>query len=106
MAYKILWQSKPSGTSNTTLYTVPAWKSTVTSSITIANTTATADTFRIHIVPSWQSVGDTYVFAKDSGILGNDTITATVGFTLGEWDFINVYSWSWNVAFAVYGNEV
>ena len=50
--YKVLGQSNPSATTETTLYTVPASSSTVVSTIAIANQAGTAATYRIAIRPS------------------------------------------------------
>jgi hypothetical protein len=50
--YKILGQTAPSAGSETLNYTVPSSKSTLVRSINITNTSATADTYNIAILPS------------------------------------------------------
>ena len=53
LAYKVLGQNSPSATTNTTLYTCPAQKQAVVSSIVVVNRNASGGTYR------------TYVYAKD-----------------------------------------
>jgi hypothetical protein len=61
MAKKVLGQSNPAATTLTTLYTVPAGKETVVSSISVANLTATAATFRLAVRPAGESIANKHV---------------------------------------------
>ena len=56
--YKVLGQSAPSATTDTTLYTVPASTETVVSTIAVANRAATNATFRIAIRPDGASIAN------------------------------------------------
>lgn len=109
MAYKILGQSKPSATSETTLYTVPAAKSAVVSTITVGNVTWSSlpDAYRIYIIPSGGGSGtDGTALCKDFTIVGKDMIAFTLWITLATWDKINVYSSSGYCTFMAFGNEI
>ena len=55
-AYKVLGQSNPSATTNTTLYTVPSATSAVVSTLTVCNQSSTAATYRIAVRPAGASV--------------------------------------------------
>ena len=108
-AYKILGQSNPSATTETTLYTVPSSTSTVVSSVSICNQTASAATYRIAVQPSadagsnaaakhWIVYGAT-VAASDSTIL-------TLGLTLATGDRVRVYASTANLSFSAFGSEI
>ena len=107
MAKKILGQSNPSATTLTTLYTVPSAKSAVVSSISIANLTATAATYRIVIqlaADAGAAVNKQY-FAYDITVGASDSTVITVGVTLATGDLIKVYASTANIAFQAFGDE-
>ena len=108
-AYKVLGQSNPSATTNTTLYTVPASTSAVVSSISVANLTSTAATFRL-IVQKSADVSTTITNAQyigyDITVGASDTTIITVGVTLATGDVIKVYASTANLAFQAYGSEI
>ena len=86
--YKVLGQSNPSATTLTTLYTVPSATSAVVSTITIANQTSTAATYRVSIrVAGAADTAKQYV-AYDISLPGNATDTLTLGVTLAATDVI------------------
>ena len=90
--YKVLGQSNPSATTATTLYTVPASTSTVVSTITVANLTGTAATFRISVRPAGASQTNAMYVAYDVTVGASDTTTMTLGLTLATTDVITVYA--------------
>jgi hypothetical protein len=102
---KVLGQSNPSATTLTTLYTVPAATSTVCSSITICNRSATATTFRIAIRPAGAVVSNEHYLYYDVTIAGNDTFIATIGITLATTDVVSVYATLNTLSFHLYGQE-
>ena len=108
-AYKVLGQSNPSATTNTTLYTVPSATAAVVSSISIANLTATAATFRL-IVQKSADVSSTITNAQyigyDITVGASDTTIITVGLTLATGDVIKVYGSTATLAFQAFGSEV
>lgn len=108
MAKKILGQSNPAATTVTTLYTVPASKEAVVSTISVANLTATAATFRIILQPSADvsaTILNKQYFAYDITLGASDSTIITVGITLATGDVIKVYGSTANIAFQAFGDE-
>lgn len=105
-AYKVLGQTNPSATTNTSLYTVPSATSAVVSSITIANLGASAGTFRIAVRPAGESIENKHYIAYDTTIAALDTLTLTLGITLATTDVVTVYASSATMSFNAYGSEI
>ena len=105
MSKKALGQSNPAATTATSLYTVPASKEAVVSSISVANLTATAATFRIAIRPLGAVLANVHYFAYDITVGASDTTVITVGITLATTDVITVYASTANLVFHAYGDE-
>lgn len=105
--YKVLAQSQPAATTNTTLYTVPAATSTVVSTITVCNQTSTQQTYRIAVRPGGASLAGQHYIAFDVPLQANDTTAITLGITLAATDVITVYaSAGTSLSFAAFGSEV
>lgn len=103
--YKILGQSNPSATTETTLYTAAA--PAVVSSIVICNQTANAATYRIATRPS----GDGSTTAKHWIVYGatvgaSDSTALTLGLTLATGDLIRVYASTATLSFSAFGSEI
>ena len=102
---KVLGQSNPSATTQTTLYTVPAATSTVVSSIMICNQSSTNATFRIAIQVSGASlVAQDYIY-YNAPLSGFNTFAATLGLTLAATDVVSIYSSTSNLSFSIFGQE-
>lgn len=104
--YKVLAQSQPSATTNTTLYTVPAATSTVVSTVTVCNQTSTQQSYRIAVRPGGASIAGQHYIAYDVPIQANDTTALTLGITLATTDVITVYASSASMSFSAFGSEV
>lgn len=104
--YKVLGQSAPSATTNTTLYTVPAATDTVVSSIVIANRDSSAATFRIAIRPAGATLANQHYIAYDVTVGASDSTVLTLGLTLDTTDVITVYASTANLSFSAYGSEI
>jgi glucose-6-phosphate dehydrogenase assembly protein OpcA len=104
--YKVLGQSAPSATTETTLYTVPASTSTVASTISVCNRAATSDTFRIAIRPAGATLATSHYIAFDTVVPANDAITITAGVTLATTDVVTVYAGTANLTFSLFGAEI
>jgi hypothetical protein len=102
---KVLGQSNP-GASLADLYTVPSTTNTVVSTIMVANTTASASTYRIAILPSGGSIGTEHYIAYDVAITANNSVSITSGFTLATGDKIKVYGGASGVVFSAFGSEL
>ncbi len=105
-AYKVLGQSTPSATTNTSLYTVPSATSTVVSTVTVCNQASTAGTFRIAIRPAGASIAAQHYLAYDTPIAANDNIALTLGITLATTDVVTIYASSATMSFAAFGSEI
>lgn len=108
-AYKILGQVNPSGSTESTLYTVPADTSAVVSSIAVCNQTASSATFRIAVQPSADAGSN--AAAKHYLVYGTtvgaaDTVVLTIGVTLATGDRIRVFASNANLSFSAYGSEI
>ena len=104
--YKVLAQSNPSATTNTTLYTVPSATSTVVSTVTVCNQASTAGTFRIAVRPAAATLEAKHYLAYDTPIAANDTIALTLGITLATTDVVTVYASAATMSFNAYGSEI
>ena len=104
--YKVLGQSNPAATTATTLYTVPASTSAVVSTISVANLTGTAATFRIAVRPAGASLANQHYLAYDVTVAASDTTVMTLGVTLATTDVITVYASTANLAFSAFGSEI
>lgn len=105
MAKKVLGQSNPSATTATTLYTVPASKEAVVSSISICNLASSSATYRIAIRPAGAGLANQHYLAYDVTVGAADTTIITVGITLATTDVITVYASTANLAFSAFGDE-
>lgn len=104
--YKVLGQSSPLATTETTLYTVPALTKAIVSSIIIANRGVSTAYFRISISVAGASTSNKDYIYYDLPIGGNDTFIATVGITLATTDVVRVYSSNSSLSFSLYGSEI
>jgi hypothetical protein len=104
--FKVLGQSAPAATTLTDAYTVPAATSAVVSTITVANRSATATTFRLAIAIAGAGAANAQYLAYDVVISGNETKAFTIGATLAATDVVRVYATLATVSFNVFGSEL
>jgi hypothetical protein len=104
--YKVLGQSNPSATTNTSLYTVPSATSAVLSTVTICNQASTAGSFRIAVRPAGAALAAQHYVAYDVAIAANDTTALTLGLTLATTDVVTIYASSATMSFNAYGSEI
>lgn len=104
--FKILGQSSPSANTSVTLYTVPASTQSVVSTINICNTTASTTTCRIAAVPNGESLSLEHYIAYDATVSAKDSVSLTIGVTLGTGDTLMVYASTASVSFGAFGSEV
>lgn len=103
--YKVLGQSNPAATTETTLYTAGA--AAVVSTIVVCNQGSAPATFRIAIRPS----ADGATAAKHWIVYGAtvdaaDATYITAGITMATSDKIQVYASSANLSFNAFGSEI
>jgi hypothetical protein len=104
--HKVLGQSNPSANTNADLYTVPSATQTIASTLSIANLSATATTFRVAVRPAGAAIANQHYVSFDVPIPGNDTVGLTLGLTLAATDVVTVRAGSANVAFSLFGCEI
>jgi len=102
---KVLGQSNPLAATLTAAYTVPASTSTTVSSITVANRSATATSFRISVAVAGAADSDEQYIYYDVNIPGNDSFVATIGATLEATDVVRVYATLATLSFNIFGIE-
>jgi hypothetical protein len=105
-SYKVLGQVKPSATTDTTLYTVPAATQTVSSTLSICNQSATSATFRVRIKVNGAADDGKQYLVYDAPIDGNDTLLLTFGASLAVADVVRVYASSADLSFQLFGTEL
>lgn len=105
MAKKVLGQSNPAATTATTLYTVPAGKSAVISTLVIANLSSTAATYRVAVRVAGAALANSQYIAYDVALSGNDSTALTLGITLAATDVVTIYASTANVTFTAFGDE-
>jgi hypothetical protein len=106
IAYKVLAQSAPSATTNTDIYTVGSGKQAVVSTITVANRSATARSYRIAVRPAGATLANQHYIAYDVVVAANDTTALTLGVTLTATDVVTVYASTTDLSFGIFGSEI
>ena len=104
--YKVLGQANPAATTATTAYTVASSTQAVVSSIVVANLGGTSGTFRIAVRPDGAVLENKHYLVYDATLAATDSLTLTLGITLGDTDVVTVYASSANFAFNLFGSEI
>ena len=104
--YKVLGQSAPSATTDTTLYTVPAATDAIVSSLVIANRDSSSATFRVAVRPAGATLANQHYIAYDVTVGASDSTVLTLGLTLDATDVITVRASTANLSFSAYGSEI
>lgn len=104
--YKVLGQSNPSANTLTAVYTVPAATQSVISTVTICNQNANATTFSIAVQPAGAAIAAKHYINFNTPLPGNDTITLTIGMTLGNTDVLSANVGSATVSINAFGSEI
>lgn len=104
--YKVLGQSNPSATTETTLYTVPASTEAVISTIVVCNQAGADATFRIAVRPDGATLAAQHYLAYDVTVGASDSTTLTLGITLDATDVVTVYASSATLSFNAFGSEI
>ena len=108
-AYKTLGQSNPSATTATSLYTVPSSTSTVVSTITVCNQSASNASFSIALMNSSEfnaSAPAATFLIRGAVVPAADTLVLTMGLTANTGAVIAANTNSANISFAAFGSEI
>jgi hypothetical protein len=106
VSYKILGQSAPSATTETTLYTVPSATETIVSTLTVTNRSTSDATFRVSISDNGAATANKDYIVYDISCPGNGFLAFTLGITANATDVIRVYASSANLSFNLFGSEI
>lgn len=105
-AYKVLGQSAPSATTDTTLYTVPAATETIISTITVCNRGISAGTFRIAVRPNGATLANSQYIAYDVTVNANAMQALTLGIAIDATDVVTVRASTADFTFSAFGSEI
>jgi hypothetical protein len=103
--YKVLGQSAPAATTNTTLYTVPASTSAVCSTLAICNRGVSTNV-RVAVRPAGATLANQHYIVYDNYVNQYDTVFLTLGVTLATTDVVTIYAGSANTSFSLFGSEI
>ena len=103
-ANKVLGQSAPSATTNTSLYTVPGATSAQCSTLAVCNR-GVSTTFRVAVRPAGAAIANEHYIAYDAYVNANDSVFLTLGITLAATDVVTVYGGHANLSFSLFGQE-
>ena len=88
------------------IYTVPAGKQAVVSTLQVANLSTSAQTYRIAHVPSGETLAKKHWIAFDIPIAASSTDPWTTGIAMNSGDILYVASDSADVSFTAHGTEI
>lgn len=104
--YKVLGQSAPSATTDTTLYTVPAATAAVISTLVVCNRGASLATYRIAVRPNGAALANSHYVAYDISIAANSLAALTIGMTVDADDVVTVRGSTADLTFTAFGSEI
>ena len=103
--YKLLGQSDPAANVDGDLYTVPAGATAITSTLAIANRSASSKKYRVAIRPNGNTLSNVHYIAYDIPLNGNDSVMLTLGMTLPANTVVTVRSQG-EVTYNLFGSEI
>lgn len=104
--YKVLAQVNPTATTLTDAYAVPGSRSTVISSIVVANRGAATIQYRISVAVAGAADNNFQYLFYDVAILKRSSVTVVLGLTLAATDVVRVYTDIATVSFNIFGVEI
>lgn len=106
VSYKVLGQVNPAINTNVDVYTVPATKSAIVSTLNVCNMGSVDGTIQIAVRPGGEALAAKHYIAYDTTVTKNDAIGLTIGITLATGDVITVRSNVATMTFNVFGSEI
>jgi hypothetical protein len=103
--YKVLGQSIPAATTNTTLYTCATANGAVGSTLAICNQ-GVSTTVRAAVRVAGAAIEAKQYIVYDAVASANDTLFLTIGVALANTDVVTVYANTANVSFSLFGSEI
>lgn len=106
ITFKVLGQSAPANTTNADLYTVPAGRSAIVSTLTITNDTAASAKARVFVRVAGTTASTSNALVYDTTFAANSTTGLTLGITLAATDVLTVQTDTANaITFMAFGQE-
>ena len=104
--YKPLGQAALAATTLTDVYTVPAGKSAVISTVFICNRSASPVAVRLSVAVAGTADDDKQYIAYEQSIPARETLSITAGITLAATDVLRAYAASADISVNVFGSEI
>lgn len=104
--YKVLGQINPTANTITDLYTTPLGANTVVSTISVCNQSNISTTFDLVVLPNGDSLTAKNYMNFQTPLPANDTITLTLGITLGSGDKIQANVRTSTISINAFGTEI
>ena len=104
--YKVLGQSSPVANTLTAVYTVPSATSTVISTITVCNQTASNASYSIAVAPNGEADNVKHYVIRGGVVPAADSIGITLGMTIDAADVVRCNTNFANVSFNIFGSEI
>ena len=102
---KVLGQLAAAATTIEVLYTAPTDVLVTTSTLVVANRTASSITFRVSVHVAGAAADDSQFIFYDVPISGNTTVSVTIGMTLASTDVVKTYASAAGLSFNLFGIE-
>ena len=106
IVYKVLGQVNPTANVMTQLYSVPIGANTIISTLAICNQNGAATSFSVAVQPGGVGVTAPNYIMYNTPLAGYDTITLTMGITLGSTDSVSVNAFSSTTSITAFGSEI
>jgi len=103
--YKVLGQSNPAATTNTTLYTATTANGAVCSTIAICNLGVSTQV-NLAVRPAGAALANSQYIVYQAPVSSNDTLFLTLGVTLANTDIVTCYANTANITFSLFGSEI
>ncbi|MBT9156959.1 MAG: hypothetical protein DDT37_01956 [Firmicutes bacterium] len=103
---RVLGQAAPAATTDVNVYTVPAARATVVSSLVVCNRGTAAGTFRVAVRPAGAVIASLHYLYFGTSLAASSTLTATLGLTMAATDVVTVHASSADFSFSLFGAEV
>lgn len=105
--YKVLGQVAPTGTTETTLYTVPGGAQSIGATLSICNITTTTVKVTVRVRPAGVAAANKHFLLKDVAVQPNTTPLVRGGLSLAATDVVSVQLDTANgAAVHLYGTEI
>lgn len=104
--FRVLGQTLPSANTLTTLYTVPASKQAVCSTVVICNQASSAASYGICVRPAGAAQTASGYLVMNASIPANDSILMTIGITLTATDVVSVSASTATISFNLFGSQI